>query len=93
MLNGFSVFAHSRIGEDKLNGTTILFFIDTNGSKQSNMWGRDLFAFAYDNGSLIPYGFKQIYDWNNYCVNRRSTDYGCAYYVMQYEKMDYLNKK
>lgn len=92
LLNGTSVFAHSRINEDKLEGAVVLFFIDTNGPKQPNMWGRDLFAYAYSNGSLLPYGSTKIYDWKNYCVNRRSTGYGCAYYVMQYEKMNYLNK-
>ncbi len=92
LLNGTSIFAHSRINEDKLEGEVILFFVDINGPKPPNMWGRDLFAYAYNNGFLYPYGAKQIYYWKDYCVSKRSTGYGCAYYVMEHEKMDYLKK-
>lgn len=92
LLNGTSVFAHSRINENGLKGQIIVFFTDINGPKPPNVWGRDLFAFAYNNGFLYPYGSKQIYYWENYCKNKHSAGFGCAYYVMEYEKMDYLKK-
>ncbi|MBQ8459750.1 type II secretion system protein [bacterium] len=73
-------------------GEYIFFFIDTNGKYKPNKWGWDLFGFQYiENIGLIPAGNPQgiMSDFN--CINGTSKGYGCAYYVLQNENMNYLH--
>ncbi|MCM1338323.1 MAG: prepilin-type N-terminal cleavage/methylation domain-containing protein [Muribaculaceae bacterium] len=70
--------------------------VDINGSAPPNTWGKDIFEFSYTpTTGLTPSGHPTISS-NSYkttCNNLRGTGWGCAYYVLNFGKMDYLKKK
>ncbi len=69
------------------------FFIDTNGKAKPNTVGKDLFAITYifDKG-LFPDGHPTEDDspWQDSC-KKGSTGWGCAYYILHFENMNYLH--
>ena len=83
--NGTSIFWH---GQNNTNALS--FFVDTNGPSQPNVFGRDLFLFRYANGELVPLGAPGYDDYETHCASTSSTGYGCTYYVLTYNNMDYL---
>lgn len=92
LLNGSSIWWRS----NAVYGSTtdlVTFFIDTNGKQKPNQWGRDLFAFSYTEASkLRPYGSPDDNSYGSYTTSCKKTSagYGCAYYVLTFNKMDYL---
>lgn len=93
LMNGTAIWWKSTDNVERTSNAYIHFFIDTNGDKLPNTWGHDLFAFAYINNGLKPYGTPDsYYPYTNSCIPKNSTGYGCAYYVLQTGKMDYLHK-
>ena len=66
-------------------------FIDTNGLKQPNTNGRDVFLFHLTNQGIVPFGYKdELSDsWTfSFC---RSSGYGCAAWVLKQKNMNYLH--
>lgn len=71
------------------------FFIDINGKYPPNVVGKDMFAITYIfNEGLVPDGHPTEDDtpWQTNC-NLNSTGWGCAYYILQYNNMNYLHNK
>ena len=66
------------------------FFIDINGPKKPNTWGKDLFAISWfrDKG-LYPLGSPSI-GIDKYNCDKSGAGWGCAYHVLHYENMSYL---
>ncbi|MCM1338245.1 MAG: hypothetical protein NC191_01065 [Muribaculaceae bacterium] len=71
------------------------FFVDTNGVHSPNHWGKDVFEFVYYPGvGLIPEGAPgTLYDYKSNCLDKNATGYGCAYYVLNFQNMNYLHSK
>ena len=70
------------------------FFIDTNGSKQPNAFGWDVFTFNIQNDVLIPEGCdKNFNDYKISCKNKNSVGNGCACYMNLNNNMNYLHTK
>lgn len=91
-----------------MNGSTIMLFgdttnpkivkvlVDTNGASPPNTWGMDLFEIDYMSkyGGLYLDGNKNSgVSWDNKTYGCAITGWGCAYYVVTYGNMRYLNKK
>lgn len=69
----------------------ITFWIDINGKSLPNTYGKDLFVFSYENNSIKPLGAENSDSpWKTSCT-KISTGYGCAYYVLQNQNMNYLH--
>ena len=92
LLNGSSIWWRAlNESEDRF----ITFWIDVNGKYQPNMYGKDLFVFVYEksSNSIKPHGSNKNDDyWENSC-KKNSTGFGCAYYVLQNQNMNYLHNK
>lgn len=91
LFNGSTVsFSGGEVG----NNIYMYFTIDTNGPAQPNTWGRDLFEFSYspDTG-LIPSGNPNLpsNDYRTHCRDLLSSGFGCAYYVLTFNNMNYLH--
>ena len=71
----------------------IHIYVDTNGTKLPNTWGRDLFLLEYHDGELFPAGTsgKNTGSYTKECSGYTSTGVGCAYYVLRYGNMNYLH--
>ena len=90
-----------------LNGSTVMLFgntspkivkvlVDTNGASPPNTWGMDLFEIDYMSkyGGLYLDGNKNSgTSWDNKDTGCAITGWGCAYYVVTYGNMKYLNNK
>ena len=67
-------------------------YVDVNGSKAPNTFGKDLFIFSYENGSILPNGSpNSAHPAASHCKNKKSTGLGCAYYVIMQGNMNYLH--
>jgi prepilin-type N-terminal cleavage/methylation domain-containing protein len=87
LLNGSSVWWAYNHGEKLLH-----VYIDTNGTKSPNTWGKDFFMFEYANKTLKPMGApNSIYPYTTQCLPKSSTGIGCAYYVLNKGNMNYLH--
>ncbi len=76
----------------KENDALIYFWIDINGKSQPNTFGKDLFMFLYTNGTVIPNGSPtSSHNAKQHCINKKSTGWGCAYYVITQGNMNYLH--
>ncbi len=92
LLNGTSVVFEGAASD----GLYMYFLVDINGKSKPNIWGVDIFEFSYKEGiGLVPSGHPQNTSntYKKFCKDMTSTGYGCAYYVLHFGKMDYLNKK
>lgn len=89
LLNGSSIWWRGPMESTRL----ITFWIDVNGKTIPNMYGKDLFVFVYETGtnSIKPLGSsKSDSYWETSC-KKNGTGYGCAYYVLQNNNMNYLH--
>ena len=87
LLNGTSVAFEGAQG-DNLH---MYFFVDINGKSEPNTWGKDIFEFSYKDGiGIVPSGHPSNASntYKVHCKNISSTGYGCAYYVLNFGKMD-----
>lgn len=90
LLNDSSIWIRSADNIDIAADTYITFFIDINGPSLPNTIGKDLFTFKYSKGGLKPSGTPGI-NRENTC-NLKNNGWGCAYYVLQNQNMNYLHK-
>ncbi|MDE6137860.1 MAG: type II secretion system GspH family protein [Candidatus Gastranaerophilales bacterium] len=90
LLNGSSIWWRAGFSDEP---RLITFWIDVNGKYQPNMYGKDLFVFVYENNtnSIKPLGADKKDDYWKTSCNKNSTGFGCAYYVLQNQNMNYLH--
>ncbi len=90
LLNGSSIYIR---GNGRTGNTLGMFYVDTNGKAKPNIWGRDLFQFVLRTDGLYPSGHpeKSTATTAQSC-NKSDTGFGCAYYVLHHENMNYLHK-
>ncbi len=89
LLNGSSIWWRAAAENDAL----IYLWIDINGVKPPNTFGKDLFMFMYSNGTIYPNGSPaSSHDAKTYCTYQ-SEGFGCAYYVITQGNMNYLHTK
>ena len=73
------------------NFRKITFWIDVNGPKQPNTYGKDLFVFSYENYSIRPLGAPDSDSpWDRSCT-KTGNGWGCAFYVLNNQNMNYLH--
>jgi len=90
--NGVSIWLRAPQDGEQRNGELMVLFIDINGISQPNTVGKDLFTFTYtQKNGLVPDGQPGTGEANT--CNMSSSGWGCAYYVLQNQNMDYLHKK
>lgn len=66
-----------------------VIYIDINGFKPPNQWGKDFFQLNVTKTGIIPSGAPVFpNEFNNYCL---SGGYSCAAWVIYNENMDYLH--
>ena len=63
------------------------FYVDVNGMKAPNTFGKDIFAFVLTHKGLVPAGID--YDDEESDCNKESTGYMCAAQVMQTDSISY----
>ncbi|MBQ8458795.1 hypothetical protein IJ541_01685 [bacterium] len=90
LFNGSSIILRGKMSSNPEN--LIGIFIDTNGKTKPNKVGTDLFQFYYyEDLGLKPAGAPNTqFDYNTTCIPQTAQGFGCAYYVMNSGKMDYL---
>lgn len=92
LLNGTSVAFEGAISDNLY----MYFYVDINGKSKPNTWGKDIFEFSYREGiGLVPSGHptNSSNSYKIHCKDMNSTGWGCAYYVLNFGKMDYLKRK
>lgn len=89
------LFAPSGNCTDEMNGEKYcaLTYIDINGKKGPNQWGRDTFRFHFmEDGSVKPYGYETsqaTVEANCNTSGAASDGYSCAFKVIKEGKMNY----
>lgn len=85
--NGVSLW----FGSNK--GRQVDFFFDINGKAKPNVLGRDLFAVSYifDKGVIADGSPDDDTPYQINC-NMKSSGWGCAYYILKFKNMRYLDK-
>lgn len=83
---------------DALKNICADYYVDINGDKGPNIFGKDLFDFMLSkHGGIIPAGVPQQSGWyyfSNDCKDKDSTfGIGCAAWIIYNENMDYLHCK
>lgn len=74
-----------------LSNTCGNYYIDINGYKPPNKWGKDLFMFYITKNGIIPSGTQQeIYYPFTDCDKDTGRGIGCAAWVLYNENRDYL---
>ncbi|MCM1339662.1 MAG: type II secretion system GspH family protein, partial [Muribaculaceae bacterium] len=69
----------------------IHIFVDVNGKYLPNVYGKDLFLFAYEDKTIKPFGSKDGQNpYDKTCLAKNGSGYGCAYYVLTFQNMNYL---
>ncbi len=90
LLNGSSIWWRGPAGGAEKE-RIITFWIDVNGKQIPNVYGKDLFVFSYEHNSIKPLGAPDSDSpWNVSC-KKNSNGYGCAYYVLNNQNMNYLH--
>ena len=88
--NGITIWFKSTDAGEFASGDYLVIFTDLNGKTPPNKWGTDIFAFTYSDDKLIPWGAKNShYPFETACLAKDATGYGCAYYILTTNKMDY----
>lgn len=85
--NGTSIYVQT---PTERNNDIIGFYVDTNGTAKPNKIGVDLFYFIYGLNALRPLGAEDSnFPYSRDCKSKDSIGWGCAYYVLQNQRMDY----
>ena len=85
--NGTSIYVHT---PTERNNDIIGFYVDVNGVARPNKIGVDLFYFIYGLNALRPLGAEDSnFPYSTCCKTKNSIGWGCAYYVLQNQRMDY----
>ena len=66
------------------NNICEMIFVDINGQKKPNQWGRDVFAFALTPDGLHPAGYEKVTD-----CTKSQNGYDCAAKVLRENAMNY----
>ena len=91
LANGTSIWWKSSDSGEYNSGRIISLYVDTNGVSPPNVWGKDLFLFGYDNGTFVPAGApNSVHPYERNCLPKNSNGWGCTWYVLQHNSMDYL---
>lgn len=69
----------------------ITFWVDVNGNKQPNTYGKDLFVFSYENGGIRPLGAPNSASPYTKSCTKNGNGWGCAYYILLNGNMNYLH--
>lgn len=96
LMNGLCLWFRTARQDEYVNykGYIGTFFIDTNGSKQPNAFGWDVFNFTIQNDVLIPEGCdKNFNDYKISCKDKNSVGNGCACYINLNNNMNYIYTK
>jgi len=70
------------------------FYVDINGFKKPNQWGKDLFLFNLTKYGIIPAGTAQYtsgYTFDSCKTSASAIGHTCAAWVIYNENMDYLH--
>ena len=67
----------------------IIFGVDTNGDKQPNTIGKDIFFFALGQKGIIPFGIGDNSKNCSKSITSNTSGYGCAYKVLQEKAINY----
>ena len=90
LLNGASLIWKATDESEYQYDKQFTILVDINNSQPPNKWGEDLFAFNYGKNKLIPSGDPgSNAPYDKECLPKDSTGWGCAYYVLTKNKMDY----
>lgn len=91
--NGTSIILLPRsVKNSAINNRYIQINIDTTGPHLPNTVGKDLFLFDYGENSLRAMGAPDsTYPYEEYCIDRSANGSGCAYYVLNFQNMNYLH--
>lgn len=98
LLNGVHVYLRGPDPLTSYNGkhNILGIYIEINGTKKPNQWGKDLFHFMYlaDGIGLVPTGhpYERGHSYKNSCSSKFHTGIGCTYYVLKFKNMNYLKK-
>jgi len=76
-------------GPNSLSKVYALIFIDVNGAKKPNIYGKDLFAFYLTYKNIMPWGSRD--EERNPFTDCHSTGRGCTAWVIENKNMDYLH--
>jgi len=85
LMNGSSVWWRAANEYDSV----LMLWIDVNGNKKPNTYGKDLFILTYSNKSIKPDGAPGTAHEGD--CSTSSWGYGCAYYVLQNKNLNYLH--
>ncbi len=88
--NGLALIWKATDGDEFLTNSVFTIFVDINNSAPPNKWGEDFFSFSYRNGKLVPGGAPDSTNpYDKACLPKGSPGYGCAFYILTKNKMDY----
>lgn len=65
-------------------------YVDINGDKKPNVFGKDLFSFYATKYNLIPVGTANAFMRIDTSCNKTNPNWGCTAWVIYNENMDYL---
>jgi len=68
---------------------TIFIFVDVNGNKKPNIFGRDIFIFALTKRGVLPSGVSNNSQNCSKSINNNFSGYGCTYRVLKERKINY----
>lgn len=72
-----------------LDSAYIIFYVDVNGDKRPNKFGRDIFVFALGPKGLIPAGIANNSANCSPSIKSNISGYDCAYKVLQEKAIKY----
>ncbi len=76
----------------ELMNTCGSIYVDINGNKKPNTWGKDVFIFNMTKYGVIPAGTKDATIFPFSGCSKQGTGWGCAAWVVAKDNLDYLNK-
>lgn len=78
-----------------LSNTCAEYYVDVNGDKGPNQWGRDMFVFFLTKYGIIPVGTEPQNAWYRFpndCADKTTgLGWGCTAWIIYNENMDYLH--
>ena len=77
------------LNSDVKQYSIIAFWVDVNGIKGPNIFGRDIFAFALANKWLVPFGYANNSANCNPNIKSTASGIDCAYKVLQEKAINY----
>ena len=89
LTNGTAIYIR---GNNDTTSANAVFYTDTNGKSSPNTWGKDLFQFSARPDGLYPTGHpSKSSEATATSCHKEGSGFGCAYYVLNNENMNYLH--